>query len=270
MTTPESAPDLHRPETGLRRVLRVTHGLLWDLNNLLLIPVFSFIVVELIGLGLGVEVRDVDGLEPLHLIICGLFFTEWAIGLVLAPRRRVYLRDPARIADLVSSIPVGYFAQGIRMVRMTRVLRLLRVVWRIRRVRGQLREVIRVAGLVTAVAVSGAGALRMLEPGTVTTFGEAMWWSIVTMSTVGYGDISPVTPAGRGVAMGMIVVGIAIFGYAISVLTSVVVVPEEDDDLKDILLRMEDRLDRLEARLEGGRAERDGLMRGGDRARPGR
>jgi voltage-gated potassium channel Kch len=139
--------------------------------------------------------------------------------------------------------------KGIRFVRLIRVIRLFRVAWRVRRLRGRLRRVLRVSGLVAAISTSGALALRMLEPETVGSFSEAMWWSIVTMSTVGYGDISPATPAGRGVAMSMIIVGIAIFGYAVSVLTSVIVEPaeEESEELKAILLRMESRLEQLEA-----------------------
>lgn len=231
-------------------MLARVHDLLVELNNLLLIPVVSVITIDLLSLGLALPTQDLDGLEDLNAIVCVFFALEWLIGLMLSDDRAAYLRNPMRIADLVSSVPFGYF-HSIRIIRMLRVLRLLRVVWRMRRLRGQMREIVRVSGLVTATAISGAVALRMVEPETVGSFGEAMWWSIVTMSTVGYGDISPVTTTGRNVAVTMIIVGIGIFGYAVSVLTSIMVDPNDDgEELMNILRRLEGRLERIEARLD--------------------
>ena len=46
----------------------------------------------------------------------------------------------------------------------------------------------------------------------ITSFEDAMWWSIVTVTTVGYGDMTPVTPIGRAIAMMLMLVGIGLFG----------------------------------------------------------
>lgn len=234
--------------------LQRAYDLLVELNNLLLIPAFSIITVDILAIGLKVPTEHFEGLEELNLAICCLFFLEWGLGLGLAPNKAVYLRSPIKIADLLSSIPFAFAFKSIRIIRVVRVLRLLRVVWRMRRLGGQMREIVHVTGLVSATAVSGAVALRMIEPDTVKTFGDSMWWAIVTMSTVGYGDISPQTPAGRGVAVTMIIVGIAIFGYAVSILTSIMVDPDDSEDVKDILRRIEGRLERLEVG-QGAREE---------------
>lgn len=242
---PSTAPG----KIGLSRV----YVTLVELNNLLLIPVFSIVLIDILALAFDLPHADIDGLEEVHEVICALFFMEWLIGLFLADAKAAYLKSPHRLLDLVSSIPLGYFFQSVRLVRALRVLRLLRIVWRMRRIKGQLKEILRVTGLVTATAISGAVALRMLEPQTVSSFDEALWWSIVTMSTVGYGDISPVTPTGRLVAMSMIVLGIAIFGYGISVLTSIVVDPEEgaeEESTRALILRLEARILSLEDKLE--------------------
>ncbi|MGW2744507.1 potassium channel family protein [Streptomyces sp. NPDC001450] len=63
---------------------------------------------------------------------------------------------------------------------------------------------------------SGALAVYQQERGapgaTMLTFGDAVWWTASTLTTVGYGDITPVTPGGRVIATGMMVGGLALLG----------------------------------------------------------
>lgn len=68
----------------------------------------------------------------------------------------------------------------------------------------------------------------------VNTFFEAIYWSIVTISTVGYGDITPVTEAGRIVSMFVIIAGIAVFSFTTSLV--VTAFTEKLDEIKDIKL----------------------------------
>ena len=64
---------------------------------------------------------------------------------------------------------------------------------------------------------------------TVTTYWDAAWWALCTVSTVGYGDIVPVTNAGRGVGAFLIIVGVTFFVGFMAVLVSVIssVIAEE-------------------------------------------
>ncbi|WP_030692007.1 potassium channel family protein [Streptomyces globisporus] len=70
----------------------------------------------------------------------------------------------------------------------------------------------------TAGLLGFAGALTVYHfeydaPGaTVRTFGDAVWWACATLATVGYGDVTPVTPMGRLTAVGMMGVGLALLG----------------------------------------------------------
>ncbi|WP_053661816.1 potassium channel family protein [Streptomyces sp. MMG1121] len=78
-------------------------------------------------------------------------------------------------------------------------------------------RVISYAGLSTLL-LGFAGALAVYQqergaPGaTMRTFGDAVWWAASTLSTVGYGDITPVTPFGRVIAIGMMASGLALLG----------------------------------------------------------
>jgi voltage-gated potassium channel len=61
------------------------------------------------------------------------------------------------------------------------------------------------------VVVLGAGAVMVAEPD-LGDFGDALWWAIVTSTTVGYGDLAPVSIVGRLVAVVLMIVGIGALG----------------------------------------------------------
>ena len=64
---------------------------------------------------------------------------------------------------------------------------------------------------------------RNAREASITTFGDALWWAFVTITTVGYGDYSPVTVEGRLVAVGLMLGGIALIGLVTASLASWIV-----------------------------------------------
>ena len=62
-------------------------------------------------------------------------------------------------------------------------------------------------------AASLVFAFERGEGGSIDDFGTALWWAVVTITTVGYGDAFPVTPEGRGIAVFLMIVGISLFGF---------------------------------------------------------
>jgi voltage-gated potassium channel len=111
---------------------------------------------------------------------------------------------------------------AILLLPMFRPLRAMRVVTVISVLNRQLRDDARgrvaiyiggtvvLVGFVAALAVLDAE--RNAPDASITTFGEALWWTITTLSTVGYGDRYPVTLEGRLVAATLMVAGIALLG----------------------------------------------------------
>lgn len=220
------------------------HENLAFLNNVLLIPLFTVMVLGVME-GPGREL--VVTLELANLGFCALFFTEWLLGLAVSDDRARYLKSIEKTLDLVSSIPMGHIFQGVRAARLVRILRIVRVIVRARRYRGAGRRLIRMATIVGATVFAGAVGLRTVEPETVGSLGEAAWWSLVTVSTVGYGDIVPTTGVGQIVAGTLVLFGIGVFGYIAGFMTSLMDDHEEDEILETVR-RIEIQLEALTLR----------------------
>jgi voltage-gated potassium channel len=86
----------------------------------------------------------------------------------------------------------------------------------------------------------------------ITDFGDAIWWAVTTMTTVGYGDRYPVTGVGRMVAFALMVAGIALLGTVTATLASwlvetVAAEKDQAEDLQAMVQRLEAKVDRLAA-----------------------
>lgn len=223
-------PQRTRSAPQTTRLSRL-HGHLGFLNNILLIPLFTIMALELVA---GTARERLMTLATLNLGFCAVFLAEWVVGLVVAEKKLRYLVSLEKVLDLVSSIPFGYFFQGMRIARLVRVVRVVRLIVRARRFRGASARVLRALSIMGATVFAGAVGLRIVEPETVPTLADSFWWSLVTLSTVGYGDILPVTGLGRIVAGVLIFFGIGVFGYIAAFMTSLMTDPEEDEILATV------------------------------------
>jgi voltage-gated potassium channel len=123
-------------------------------------------------------------------------------GLDLAVRARLATRH----WNYVRTHPLGLLVVVLPPLRVLLSLRLVRVVFR----RGHLDRFLLVAGM---LVLNGAVAVYLYErhaPGSnIHTLGDSVWWSLVTVTTVGYGDFYPVTTLGRIAAVLIMAIGIA-------------------------------------------------------------
>lgn len=130
---------------------------------------------------------------------------------------RAYLSG--RLGSYILRHPIDIVLLALPMLRSLRVLRVI-LAARYVVARGQRFAVGRTlaAAFGSAVLLAFIAALAMLdaergEPGaTITTFGRALWWTAETVTTVGYGDLTPVTVQGRMIAVALMVVGIGLVG----------------------------------------------------------
>jgi hypothetical protein len=180
-------------------------------------------VLSIVNLVLAALIRD-EALAYVVLVMNGLLsvvlFLDFCYRLWTAPSRRGYLLRGFGWADLLASLPLQQL-KVLRLFRIVRVVRLLRALGPGVIVRSVVRDRAESA-LYTLLLVGllmlqfGSLGMLRLEAGdpeaNITTASDALWYSIVTMSTVGYGDQYPVTNPGRLLGGAIIVVGVGIFG----------------------------------------------------------
>ncbi len=173
-------------------------------------------------------------LEIFDLLFCLLFFADYVRNIIMAADKRRYVLGWG-ILDLVSSIPaIGPF----RYMRVARIFRVIRVIRGVR----LLIEVYRRDRMAFAVAVLMATSIvivlgvtvavlhieRTAEGGSIDTGAKAAWWAVVTVSTVGYGDLAPVTDAGRLLATILMVIGIGLFATFAGAIANVFTRQDQD------------------------------------------
>lgn len=148
--------------------------------------------------------------EITNLLIWGLFAVDYLVRLTLSRSRWAFVR--ANLFDLaVLLLPV------LRPLRMLRLVTALLVLNRRteRWTRGRLA--VYVGG--TTVLLVAVGALAILDAergstdGNISDYPQALWWAVVTITTVGYGDFYPTTIAGRFVALSLMIGGIGLIGF---------------------------------------------------------
>lgn len=153
-------------------------------------------------------------------VVWALFAVDYAARLYLAPERgRWFLHHLLDLAAVL--LPV------LRPLRLLRLIALVSVLHRgpgtaLRgRITTSTASSVLLLVLVSALAVLDTE--RKAPGASITTFEDACWWSLATVSTVGYGDLSPLTTTGRGIATVLMVAGVALIGVVTATLASWVV-----------------------------------------------
>jgi voltage-gated potassium channel len=107
------------------------------------------------------------------------------------------------------------------------------------------RGVIYILAITTLLVLVGGGCVSILEPQTVKGgYGDGIWWAIVTLTTVGYGDISPSTLPGRLIAVVLMLVGIGLMSTLAASITSYFVQQTPSGEFTALTERLE-RIERL-------------------------
>ena len=117
-----------------------------------------------------------------------------------------------------------------------------------------IRDSLRTILFTIIASVSIFGFVFFVTEPQVKSFGDGMWWALVTITTVGYGDITPMTTVGRFVASGLMFVGLAL----ISSVTAIISVKfiqnfvdhHTNDDVLEKLDEMQKDLDELKKKIQ--------------------
>ncbi|MDO6763731.1 potassium channel family protein [Agarivorans sp. 1_MG-2023] len=150
-------------------------------------------------------------------LICVVFISHFIVSAIRSKAPLIYLRH--HWIDLLASIPM---VEALRLLRFFHAIKLIRGIVEQRHLLKNLKhrriESTLASILFTLLVIILLGSIGILlaeqdqANGQISSAGEALWWAIVTISTVGYGDFVPVSDAGRIIAGLMILTGVGFFG----------------------------------------------------------
>jgi voltage-gated potassium channel len=192
-----------------------------------------------------------DTFEAIDLFVWAAFVIEYLVKLYLSPSRRGFFSH--HLIDLaVITLPM---LRPLRAARLLRLLNLARVGVVLANALRRTRSLFTHRGLhfvllaVLATIFACSALLLSFEANAkgsnIHNFADALWWAIVTVTTVGYGDKYPVTAGGRGIATVLMFVGIGLIGVLTATVASYFVEQSADEDRAELV----ERLDRIESML---------------------
>jgi voltage-gated potassium channel len=110
-----------------------------------------------------------------------------------------------------------------------------------------------IVGVATILALTASVLVKLVDPA-IGSYGDALWWAVSTVTTVGYGDVIPETAPGRLIGAGLMLTGLGLIPLVTSVVVSILISQASREareaevrELRQIL----ERLDSVDRRLEG-------------------
>lgn len=212
--------------------------------------IFFLITVSIVMLGIEVSIPKAGPVPWLggvdadvarerffigDMVISGFFLAEYVLKLLIAPNKWLFFRR--NWIDFLAILP------ALRILRLGRVLRLLRLLRLLRFIKigntlfhqlggiGDGLSERRGEGLIVAIyllfsVTFGTVGIMVFERGADSgfeTLWDGLWWSIVTMTTVGYGDTYPVTLGGRLVAVIVMFIGLSFYAFLTGLLSTILI-----------------------------------------------
>jgi len=200
-------------------------------QGLILLSIITFSIETLPNLAKDTK----EALQTLEAIIVIIFTLEYLVRLYVADRKLDYVFSFYGIIDLVAIVPF-YLSSGIdlRSLRIFRMLRLFRIFKMLRyskaahrflRAFSIAKEEIVLFGVVTIMLLylSAVGIYYFeheAQPEAFQSIFHSLWWAIATLTTVGYGDVYPITLGGRIFTFVILMIGLGIVAVPAGLLAS--------------------------------------------------
>ncbi|MCX8036781.1 MAG: ion transporter [Candidatus Sumerlaeia bacterium] len=195
-------------------------------------------------------------------LICIIFIGDFFFNLFTARNKVAFLKWGW--IDLVSSIPNIQVLRWGRFVRAVRVFRILRAFRSTKRIlqfvfenpaKGTFLSVTATFFVIMIFSSIAILNIETLPESNIKSASDALWWSFVTITTVGYGDRYPVTGLGRIIAGVLMVIGVGLFGTFTAYIASLFIKPPSEKDAKKDTVVLEkiselgQRIDCLEQKI---------------------
>lgn len=164
-----------------------------------------------------------------------LFAIEYALRVYIEPRKRDFIFSFYGMIDLLAILPSLFLVPGFRVLRILRFLKIFRVfkvtrfILAVDRLTEALHEIqqellalVILSLMFVYLAACGIHYFeREAQPEAFGSILDSMWWAVVTLTTIGYGDVYPTTPGGRVFTALVALVGVGLIAIPSGLLASV-------------------------------------------------
>lgn len=227
----------------------------------IVILILSIVVLGALGADTVFQLpKEISGiLQTLDTLVCVILLIDFGIRFYKAESKPAFLKWGW--IDLIASIPNLPILRVGRFVRILRIIRLLRAIRATHKISSLLlKDKIKTGAasillsaflLVMFCSVAILICEQQNPNANIKTEGDAIWWSVSTITTVGYGDVYPTTGEGRFVAAILMFSGIGLFGLLSGLAASYFVGPKqqsivhEENKLLTRLEKLEEKIDQL-------------------------
>ncbi len=232
---------------------------------------YEFFIISLTGFSVFLILLQYY-YDPLGQALIALFVFDFIVSIILAIDFAIRIKKSKQgfkyflthLYEIPALIPLyaltllqtdTVYGAGLKSVRLIQIFRFMHILSRTLIMMDEVKNRLLYVILLSVITVTG-GAFTMYvvehnaPDSRITNLGDSFWWAVVTVTTVGYGDIYPVTFEGRIIGTVIMIIGIAILGILISTIGAQFLESKLRNQRKkeenNIKIMIKDKIDRLE------------------------
>lgn len=222
-------------------------GRLFDV--ILLILIMASVIVVMLDSVPSFKLKYRDAFLSLEWIFTILFTIEYIVRIIVSHKPKIYIRSFYGIIDLLSVIPtyLSLFFTGTQYLIVIRILRMLRIFRVLKLTRymkashvlvvslrqSRFKIIVFFEVLITTVVIMGSLMYLIEGPENgFTSIPTSIYWAIITLTTVGFGDITPITALGQFFASLIMILGYSIIAVPTGIISAEIVKAGHDSTMK--------------------------------------
>lgn len=220
-------------------IIETTNSKSSTLNKIYNFIIFVCIIISIIPL---MERRQTAVYAVINTVSLIVFLIDYVLRLITADYEMqkgtksflIYPFTPMAIIDLISILPFIITAShGFRVLKLLRIIKMLRVfrsfkIFRysknfdriVKVIKLEARPLLTVLSLALFYVLFTSLVMFNIEPQTFSSFFDAVYWSVISLTSIGYGDIYPVSDIGRAFTVVSAIVGVAIIALPSGIITA--------------------------------------------------
>ena len=244
---------------SLSNIWPITDNIKQFLEAIIILLIITDLFLLILMTFINLPPFTVSAIIDFDLFVCIVLFFEFVIKMRGQESKLRYIRK--NWIDIIAMIPVDFllvvtadYVGFIRFIRLVRLIRIFRVLVLLKKGQKNILEFLKqtrlVHGAIIFLFIIGAGTASffVLEHGSnpeVDSYDDALWYVIVTITTVGYGDISPESVGGRMAGAIIMIAGVFLMSLLTASLASIMIEGESKKESDKNLDEMKSQMDNM-------------------------